>query len=98
MKIVISANPPGRHFERCARNPEVSMLYANVTCSGLSYGIPRAAATRGNDNRRGISALNFHLGWRVLRTREGLNGGCPFGVAQGRLREAISAESPHWLH
>jgi hypothetical protein len=79
MKIVISAKPPGRHFERCARNPEASMLDAYVTCSGLSSGIPRAAATRANDNRRGISAQNFHPGWRVLRTRGGLSA-IPGGV------------------
>ncbi|MFZ0660295.1 MAG: hypothetical protein WAM05_16375 [Candidatus Binataceae bacterium] len=30
---------PDRHFERCARNPEASMLDANLSCSGPSIGI-----------------------------------------------------------
>ncbi len=85
---IVSRPRPGCHFERCARNPEAAMLDANTTCSNPSPGIPRAAATRGNDSRtslrRGGSRAarlsrslllyaNFRPAWRVRRTREGLS-------------------------
>jgi len=72
MSIAFLSQASGCHFERGARNPETSMLDANKTCSGPSIGIPRAAATRGNDNGSSISALDFRLAWLVLRTRGGL--------------------------
>ncbi len=55
MKIVISAKPSGRHFERCARNPEASMLDAYITCSdpspGISFGLAQDRLSRGSHAR-----------------------------------------------
>ncbi len=55
------------------------MLNANTTYSGLSIGIPRAAATRGNDNNKTVATVEFRM---VIRKEPSVNQTDPLPPAQ----------------